>query len=132
MGHVVEQAGRLIIGGIGRTEAIRAARRLCRERKAVIRVRFGEATIYTARPESNERRKACDCPAQCWGARREQHSIKCRPARPACRWRRRANGLCTCVAYHYPHRTGSGRCLEGPKGAERYEQYLRTPRRRAA
>lgn len=78
------------------------------------------------------RRRACDCPKQCWGPKGAQHAITCRPGRPHCRWRRKTKGLCDCVAYHHPHRMTSGRCLSGPKGAERYESYLRTVRWRAA
>lgn len=134
---VIEEGSRVfrpIMGGVDMASAMANAKRLCRERDKPIRIRDADAdrVVYTMRPESIVRRKACDCPAQCWGPKREQHAIKCRPARPACRWRRRERGLCECVAYHYPHRSGSGRCLEGPHGAERYEQHLRTARYRAA
>ncbi len=49
-------------------------------------------------------------PKCCYGAAPSQHAAYCRPGRPRCRWRRREAGICSCGAYHYPHRTGSGRC----------------------
>ena len=49
-------------------------------------------------------------PAKCHGPRDGQHAAGCRLGRPACRWRRRDKGICLCVAYHFPHRDGSGRC----------------------
>jgi hypothetical protein len=47
-------------------------------------------------------------PAVCWGAANHKHKPGCRKGRPLCRWRRASP--CTCPAYHYPHRNGSGRC----------------------
>lgn len=44
---------------------------------------------------------------QCWGPEAHKHKAGCRPGRPLCRWRRRAKGLCSCPAFHYPHRDGS-------------------------
>lgn len=44
------------------------------------------------------------------------HARGCHPKRPRCRWRRQANQkwkLCNCGAYHFTHRRGSGRCLNG-------------------
>jgi hypothetical protein len=39
------------------------------------------------------------------------HVKDCRPGRPLCRYRRAAP--CWCLAYHYPHRLGSGACGRG-------------------
>jgi hypothetical protein len=41
------------------------------------------------------------------------HGSYCRPGRPACRWQRRIKGICTCTAYHFPHRDKSGACRLG-------------------
>lgn len=60
------------------------------------------------------------------------HVAACRATRPLCRWRRKALGVCVCVAYHFPHRHGSGRCIEGKKGQAAYQAWLETPRRRVA
>lgn len=138
--HVEEgvRATRTVVAGVDLASAHAAAKRLCVERGATMRVVDHDTedgrprVIYTYRPQSIVRRRACDCPPRCWGSRREQHAIKCRPARPRCRWRRRENGLCHCVAYHYPHREGSGLCIEGPNGSAKYEESLRQPKRRAA
>ncbi len=42
------------------------------------------------------------CPAK------NTHKKGCRPGRPRCRARR--GTPCRCLAYHYPHRVGSGLC----------------------
>jgi hypothetical protein len=39
------------------------------------------------------------------------HVKGCRTGRPLCRYRRPA--ACTCGAYHFPHRAGSGLCGKG-------------------
>lgn len=47
------------------------------------------------------------------------HAKGCRPGRPLCRWRRDGDakyGVCTCPAYHFPHRRGGGLCAEGSGG----------------
>jgi hypothetical protein len=53
----------------------------------------------------------------CWqpgGSGLVIHTARCRPARPLCRWARRARwGICECTAYHYPHRRASGACKHG-------------------
>ncbi len=126
----VQYKGTTIVAGLDRVTSIREAKRLAIERQkpiGVVDTDTGE-TLYTARPEVATRRKAHQCPAQCHGAYAHQHAIHCRPARPRCRWRRKANGLCHCHAYHYPHRDGSGMC--GDDAA--YEKHLRTPRYRVA
>lgn len=126
----VEIRNAVIVGGLDKAATHAAARRLARERQkpAIIRDTDTGATLYTYRPEVDVRRKAKDCPAVCHGAFRHQHAIACRPARPRCRWRRKANGLCNCDRYHYPHRDGSGHC--GDEAA--YVRHLQTPRYRVA
>ena len=135
---IVETENRALIAMAGGDKrfALACAKYHAKLRGKAVRVRDTEARgaiaiVYTMRPESLERRRAADCPPKCFGAEKRKHAIKCRPARPACRWRRRERGLCTCVAYHFPHRSGSGRCIERD-GGERYEIHLRTARRRAA
>jgi hypothetical protein len=132
---VVEVAKRLIVGGLTYAECMSEAKRIARERgkPAVIRDTDASANLYTVRPESLTRRKACDCPPACYGPGRgmpgeSKHTIQCRPARPACRWRRREKGLCHCDRYHYPHRDGSGFCGD----EQAYIQHMMTPRHRAA
>ena len=53
-------------------------------------------------------------PKRCWGNEGAvHHCAGCRPARPLCRWMRalvRKYSVCTCGAYHFPHRAGSGMC----------------------
>jgi hypothetical protein len=54
--------------------------------------------------------------ARCYGNeyRGIKHTAKCRPGRPYCRWRRAERwGICSCLAYHFPHRHGSGLCKTG-------------------
>ncbi len=48
----------------------------------------------------------------------------CRPGRPLCRRvdARKRNATCYCTNYHYPHRAGSGLCIENPKGQERMNE----------
>lgn len=48
----------------------------------------------------------------------------CRPGRPLCRRpdRVKRSHTCYCNSYHYPHRSGSGRCLDNPKGADRMNE----------
>lgn len=45
------------------------------------------------------------------------HMPDCRPARPLCKWMREVQdwkyGVCTCAAYPWPHRRGSGCCGTG-------------------
>jgi hypothetical protein len=128
---IVETAKREIVAmcGGGRGTALRFAMGLAkhhaRERGEAMRVRDIHATgagavLYTMRPEMLERRKACDCPTKCFGAELHKHTIKCRPARPACKWRRKAAGhvTCDCPSYPFPHRANSGRCnLENANAA---------------
>ena len=41
------------------------------------------------------------------------HRVGCRPGRPLCRWMRVVEekySVCTCPAYHFPHRRNSGLC----------------------
>ena len=105
--------------------AMQLARHHCRDRGEAMRIRDRDRTgprsiLYTQRPESLRRRKACDCPGKCYGAELHKHTIKCRPARPACKWRRKAAGhvVCDCPVYRFPHRAGSGRCsLENANAA---------------
>lgn len=120
--------GHAVISGdvITRAYALRAAKRIAAERKQPAIVMVDGVKVYTARPEVSLRRKAKDCPAVCHGAYAHQHSIACRPARPRCRWRRKANGLCHCDRYPYPHRDGSGHC----GNEEAYIKHLQTPRYR--
>lgn len=68
---------------------------------------------------------------KCWGPHPGQHIKKCRPTRPLCRWRRMVRwGLCSCGAYHYSHRWGSGFCEHNPKrGAVGMWELLDTPMR---
>lgn len=125
---VVETENRALIAMAGgdRRFALKCARYHAKLRGKAVRVRDIEsrgpvAILYTFRPESLERRKAAECPPKCWGERREQHAIKCRPARPACRWRRKAMGYvtCECPAYPFPHRVGSGSCADATQVAHR-------------
>jgi hypothetical protein len=105
--------------------AMQLARHHASERGEAMRVRDihargAGAVVYTQRPEMLKRRKACDCPAQCYGPELSRHSIRCRPARPACKWRREAAGhvTCDCPVYRFPHRAGAGRCnLENANAA---------------
>ncbi len=78
--------------------------------------------------EKAPRRKACACPATCWGPAAEQHSISCRPGRPLCRWRRKDTPLCHCDKYPYPHRDNSGVCNDDAA----YLAMLMKPRNRYA
>ncbi len=48
-----------------------------------------------------------------------EHVRGCRPGRPKCRYRRREKGICSCTAYHFPHREGSGACRHGVPDAIR-------------
>lgn len=76
--------------------------------------------------------RVLDCHSErkhCWGAAKEQHVRGCRPGRPLCRWRRNAKGLCHCEAYHYAHQHGSGNCLRGSKGSEKFYEMLNRPMR---
>jgi proteasome lid subunit RPN8/RPN11 len=59
------------------------------------------------------------------------HRGGCCPGRPTCRYQRREVGLCYCEAYHYPHRSGSGRCVYGPEGIARMDRWVYGPRRDA-
>jgi hypothetical protein len=102
----------------------------------------GRWIVATYRPPRKPmaRRKACDCPERCHGGpgtlreqiRNAKHSIKCRPARPACRWRRHENGICLCAAYPYPHRERSGNCLARDGGSRFSESLHKRGRRYAA
>jgi RadC-like JAB domain-containing protein/uncharacterized protein DUF5661 len=56
-----------------------------------------------------------------------KHRGGCCPGRPTCRYQRREAGLCHCEAYHYPHRSGSGRCVYGPEGAARMDRLVHGP-----
>lgn len=49
---------------------------------------------------------------KCWGPGEDQHLDTCSRATPRCTWRRAAT-RCYCLAYHYPHRKGSGKCATG-------------------
>lgn len=49
-------------------------------------------------------------PKLCYGPEKGKHKKGCRPGRPLCRWSRKARGVCSCDAYHYPHRDGSLKC----------------------
>ncbi len=45
---------------------------------------------------------------------------KCRRARPLCRRKDNPRNLtCTCSAYHFAHRIGSGRCIHHPDSEKR-------------
>jgi hypothetical protein len=46
-------------------------------------------------------------PAVCAGREPDRHAAGCSKETPLCRWNR---PRCTCPAYHYPHRPGSGFC----------------------
>lgn len=70
-----------------------------------------------------------------------KHRGGCCPGRPSCRRQRREEGLCYCAAYHYPHRSGSGRCgspeqmdrlLYGPRSRDAEEEMRHGVRRRDA
>jgi hypothetical protein len=63
----------------------------------------------------------------CWGPESAKHVHACRPGRPLCRWRRKLRGICSCDAYHFPHRTNGGNCGK----PERIWALLDLPRRRA-
>lgn len=54
-----------------------------------------------------------------------RHRGGCCPGRPACRKQRKEEGLCYCAAYHYPHRSGSGRC----GSPEQMDRFIYGPRR---
>lgn len=56
---------------------------------------------------------------------------ECRPGRPLCRRTDNPrNVTCTCDHYHYPHRAGSGRCVQNPEGMARMWKAVDTPMRR--
>jgi len=51
----------------------------------------------------------------------------CRLGRPLCARQRRKTKKyrpCTCQAYHYPHRHGSGRCEHHPEGTRRQWEHF--------
>ena len=51
----------------------------------------------------------------------------CRLKRPLCKWmaeKTERYRKCSCGAYHYPHRNGSGRCVSHPKHAMRMWEYV--------
>ena len=54
-----------------------------------------------------------------------ERKAKCRKGRPLCR---RSdvprNVTCNCGAYHFPHRTGSGLCLDNPRSQQRLNKVL--------
>jgi hypothetical protein len=54
-----------------------------------------------------------------------EHVGGCRPGRPKCRYRRREKGICSCTAYHFPHREGSGACRHGVPDAIRKSRSYR-------
>lgn len=53
----------------------------------------------------------------------------CRRGRPLCRRpdRKARDQRCTCGAYHYPHRSGSGRCVDNPNGQDRMNALVYGP-----
>jgi hypothetical protein len=55
-----------------------------------------------------------------------KHHPNCRPGRPLCRYRRREKGICTCTAYHFPHRLNSGACRTGVPDVIRKSRSYRT------
>ena len=56
-------------------------------------------------------------PTKCHGNEHHvEHAAGCRRGRPLCRWRRKTNHKrckCSCDAYWFPHRAGSGACRDG-------------------
>ena len=83
-------------------------------------------------------------PSTCQGPADHEHRKGCRHGRPLCKWRRKAlaarwGGLCTCTAYHFPHRSSRDPLPDGtprPAGLcgndAAYEEFLKRPHRRAA
>lgn len=51
---------------------------------------------------------------------------ECRKGRPLCRRpdRKQRAHTCYCPGYHYPHRCGSGLCLENPNSQDRMNAIL--------
>lgn len=69
-------------------------------------------------------------PSRCGPAIDTKHHPNCRPGRPLCRYRRRERGICTCTAYHFPHRRDSGACRSGvPDSISRSPSYRRSGER---
>ena len=58
------------------------------------------------------KRRGCTCP--------DKRKRRCRRGRPLCRRQDNPRNLtCTCSAYWYPHRVGSGQCLSHPDSEKR-------------